>query len=67
MGSHNLSRMDANVQSKLLTWLENSCTMFIEKTLSLECRPLDKTIVTHVKNILGENLNNHKKNDLKFC
>ncbi len=41
--------------------------VFIEKTLSLECRPLDKTIVTHVRNILGENLNNRKKKDLKFC
>jgi hypothetical protein len=37
------------------------------KTLSLECRPFNKTSVTHVKNILGENLNNHKKKDLKFC
>ncbi len=29
------------------------------KTLSLECRSLDKTIVTHVKIISSENLNNH--------
>jgi hypothetical protein len=30
MGYGNLSRVDANVQSKLLAWLENSCIVFIE-------------------------------------
>jgi hypothetical protein len=59
--------MDANAQSKLLAWLENSCMVCVLKTLSLECRPLDETIVTHVKNISSENLNNRKKKDPKFC
>jgi hypothetical protein len=31
MGYDNLSIMDANVQSKLLAWLENSCMVFIER------------------------------------
>ncbi len=37
------------------------------KTLQLKYKPLEKTIVAHVKNILCEDLNNHKRKDPRFC
>jgi hypothetical protein len=37
------------------------------KTLQLKYKPLEKTIVAHVMNILCEVLNSHKRRDLGFA
>jgi hypothetical protein len=55
----------AHVQSRCLHGLK--VVMWVTlKMLSFECKPLQKKILTHTENILGENPNSHNKQDLWF-
>jgi hypothetical protein len=58
--------MGFNVQPRFPTWLEILfwCSL---KVLTFEYRPIDKTISTRVGKIMGEDPNNHKRWDPRFC